>query len=278
VVLTLMCILALHLRVACLIWKSASSKLPISAIAKLSLFSAALWVVGSLIFTIVHDPWHFLFGFLSDSQSRSDTFDNRILYLTLGLPSSVLGDLNVLGCGLQLVLFWLLLIAPLFALGLLPLLARRGYGSSGFLITLLTLWYAGVLFGGGGVADVTGEDSVWIAVWAVGGAGAGFSVKVAQTLIKRRLGVENGWPSEKLVLGWLLGGAMSAIAGLLIGTVGVRGALFYESTPTLLLAIATGLVVAALAGLITALAVYRPQHAVTLPGTPSPPANTAVPS
>src|SRR5205823_2100646 len=131
--------------------------------------------------------------------------------LTFGLPSIFSEDLSCIS--------FLLLPPGLFALSLLPLLSRRGFGSGTFWITLMSVGYSAFLFAGADIADISGKDNVWIAAWVVAGALIAFLVKLAQTLLLYRSSVQDHWPGARVTLGWVMAGAASATAGLLLGMV-----------------------------------------------------------
>src|SRR5438552_17590719 len=98
----------------------------------LAVCSSAAWIAVLVLYGLA--------GFLSNPLSLffggggTSTVDGQVLALTFGLPSIFSEDLSCIS--------FLLLPPGLFALSLLPLLSRRGYGSGTFWITLMSVGYS----------------------------------------------------------------------------------------------------------------------------------------
>jgi hypothetical protein len=243
---------------------SDSDFLPLKGLAKLTAFTSGVWVlVGYLIptaYTFVSDPFELATGFVSIDITPN--FTDKIFGLTFGLPSMVFPGLPCLDL--------IFLPVGLFALGLLPYLARKGNGSPTLYLTLLTVIYFAFLFGVAGTVDVLGTEIQWIALWAVGGAIAGFVAKLAQVLVGyvslMRSGRRNIWdfPSEWTVLGWIVAGATSAVVGLLFSATrtiaSTRGHYLQSVGPVMSQTIACGLAMIVIIGILSAFFRARAAH------------------
>jgi hypothetical protein len=253
-------ILAVHLAGTYLIWRKSDGYAPLKDSVKLSLFTSALWLAVAfialpLVYSFAVGPLWLFGNILSDSSM--ETFESRVFDLTFGLPTILSRDNSILS---------ILLLPPiLIGLSLLPLLAKRGFGSFSFWVTTLVVGYFAFFFGAANVVDMAGQGVTWIAIWAVVGAVVGFSVKLAQSFMIRGQATQSELPTLTSALRWTIVEAVTAVLGLLLGTIKAGtdqtekfGPAFAGDLSQMVQVLLAGSSLAAIIGVIAAITLTRP--------------------
>ncbi len=203
-------IIATFLLFAYLTWRDSGTQNRQRQLVRLSLVFTVVWIAGMLLLALVNvvaDPSSIVAS-LVGSRPRQ-TFDSRIFSLTLGFPTTLLGNTTC----------WGILLVPLilYSLGWLPALGKTKYGPLSFWLTLLVMCYAGLLFGGSGTLDLARDAAMWTLLWALFGALSVVIVESARILLAMRRGQQMIWLKNGTLVARVVAGSLNAVTGLTLG-------------------------------------------------------------
>jgi hypothetical protein len=237
-------VLVLHLALAYLIWKNSTMVSSLFKLVGLALLSTALWYTVGLVLSLIS---------FAGCVDGNEGLDGRMFDLTFNVT-------NLYRVGFS----WLdvvLIFISLFAISLLPLMPKVGWGTNTLWVVGLAIIYAAYLFGGGGATDALRRDNTWIIAWGVIGAAVATAVKLSQIVMSTHLRADHNKPTPRnnriLILSWMIVGAASGIIGLLSGAARGEAVAYpekeyahHDDVPSMLLVLGAGLIVGVIASVL----------------------------